>query len=410
MKIELLGQVSDSIIHIISRKIGTDDFRSFMMNHSLPYSGSNVSRFYQFFNKTANRSTDERAQLQEELEEFVAHSLQFGQTRIIDEATFDLKPTPDSIEEIPAYRSTKNKSEFSFSKLLNFSVGKYFSLIYRVVDVDNVEKLSKITMCFARKFTPIDTNDKAELVWIIIDFKNRTWQMRRDARTGNRIDDKLASTSPQLFKYFRKILAGDYAISTEESSDQQTLFKMFEHFTRMNEEEFSDVITKYDKQIQSLCQGFLKEQSIDPHVTTLKLDSRVRNLLLRMLISSKFERYEETQHNMEASVRSFGFNASEDTSLSAKSGPVRGYRSVEQISEFSIEHTAAYFDNRETIEQSQRLFLISLLWMKNSTGLDNDVLVKYIAYSGFTETHFQLYALKEEEYNVVFPKLEDYRI
>ena len=323
-------------------------------------------------------------------------------------------------EQSPYY-SEKNlctKFDVSSIKELYFSdviEGKLlkdgrFEPIYRNV-TSSEGLIGLIEMAFGRicKYTRFDGKKVTyyDFIWIEIDPKLQVMRVTMsESPSGFSVYEKDSTIKTQQ-KLVNKVKI-DYGCIFSEVNEKQSLFKIYKYLTAHIEDPYYRQVLPFEKEIEEFVTN-MKEKLLINDIEDIKLAYRIQKLFERNLIQKDFIKFRTKKVD---DGRILNISYSDDVGGNVKASSGGSFLNGKANQEFDLQDSSVYFDTKESIYNDRELSSITVSWVNKST-LDDDrfdtIDIRYSAYKNFYVTHFLRYNVREEIYDYVLPKFNEYK-
>lgn len=396
-------------------KIDAKHLSQFMADEGLFSTGSKEAMLIHLIDALNDEEdTTEKDQLVASYHEFLLKTIKHNNNRIV--ITYPLLTT----DQLPYY-SEKNLcskfevssvSELYFSDVIRGGILKKnrFELLYR--NITTSEGLTDlIEVCFGRtgEFTRSDDRKAIfyDYVWCEIDSNNQSLRVIMSEPPAG-----FSTQSNENKTKVRQNLIGrlkfEYGLIFKEIDDKQTLFKMYKYLTAHIEEPYSKQVLPFKNDIEDFVNNVKKELSISD-TEDINLTYRIQKLFERNLIQNDFINF-RTKKVDDGRILNISYSDEVGGNVKASSG---GYFFNGQINqELDLQDSSVYFDTKESIYNDKKLSSITVSWVNKSQFKDDrftTINVKYSAYKNCYITHFLRYNVREEIYNYVLPKFDEYK-
>lgn len=397
--------LSDFIINDLLPKTDSEQYRLFLKEHNYKCSGSKTDRIYNM--KVALDEMDDDAfnAAMCEVESFFLDQVKYTSNRIILSYPFEMSVS-GPLSSVNKFENHFNKSvdELNFSKLFDNStkINHEFKKIHQNIIVDD-DKFSKIEQIYVRRVKYSEVKKKCEFIWIEIDCVAREVRIHLENNAKN-FSVRLQGRPNSIYKYFSDKINKEFLINALPNPQETTLFKLYRKLTSYAEHE-------YLQRVVSLKENFeeFTKQMIDTLQLTVSNDvedttNRVMWVFVRELIQNDFNNFLKIQQQGEGRVKSILFHYDEGGTINANSGS----SNEDNLEELDLERQSAYFDTRESIYASKKLFSITIYWSIESEENKKNVLTRYRAYNQFLMTHFLKENVSKGVYDDVFPRIKEF--
>ena len=153
----------------------------------------------------------------------------------------------------------------------------------------------------------------------------------------------------------------------------------------------------------------MKEKLLINDIEDIKLAYRIQKLFERNLIQKDFIKFRTKKVD---DGRILNISYSDDVGGNVKASSGGSFLNGKANQEFDLQDSSVYFDTKESIYNDRELSSITVSWVNKST-LDDDrfdtIDIRYSAYKNFYVTHFLRYNVREEIYDYVLPKFNEYK-
>lgn len=136
---------------------------------------------------------------------------------------------------------------------------------------------------------------------------------------------------------------------------------------------------------------------------------RIQKLLERTLIQKDFKAF-RTKKVDDGRVLSVNYSDEVGGNVKATSGGT--FFNGQSNQELDLQDSRVYFDIKESIYSDQKLSSITVSWVNKSELIDDrfdNIEVRYTCIKGAYITHFLNYGVREEIYDYVLPKFNEYK-
>lgn len=284
------------------------------------------------------------------------------------------------------------------------SKGDFTEIFRHITEEEGLIKT--IELCYGRVYDYRRSDDtiieKYEYVWCEIDSKSDLLRIILPAKGKN----ETSQHSLQLT--FLNKLKKEYGIVTKELNESTTLFKIYKYLTQQLELPYSQEVTPHEKAIDNFTNQ-MKQNIGVTDAEDIGLSLRIKKLFERNLIKKDFQNF-RTKKVDEGRVISINFSDAFGGKVKASAGG--SFINGENLQDLDLQDSDVYFDTKESIYRMEKLPSVTVKWINNSGFVDDRfdyIEVRYTACQGFYITHFLRYNVREELFNYVLPKFDDFR-
>lgn len=307
-------------------------------------------------------------------------------------------------------------SELNYSKVIFGETLKQeeFTEIFRHVNSEDGD-IKLIEICYGRiKIKTLDdgrTKTYYEYVWCEIDNVNKKFRIiLSNSSIMISKDDKYGSNS-LLRKGIEKLVSSSYGVLYSDfSNGKKTLFKMYKYLTAHIEEPYQKKVEPFDDEILSFANDMKGKLDIgDNENEDVGIYNRIKKLFERSLIYKDFENFRTRKVN---DGRIISVNYADEVGGNVKANSGGSFRHHGKNKDLDLQDSRVYFDIKESIYKDEELNSIQVAWVNKSELIDDrysKIEVKYTCYENFYITHFMNSLVREEIYNYVLPKFDEYR-
>lgn len=400
--------------HLLN-KIDFQHLKTFMKSEALENQGTKEMLLQKLMNEINNEKKDERELLLASYHNFLLQTIKYNNNRIV--VTYPIITTAYSVyfseKNILDQFDVDNLTELNFSNVIegsNLRINK-FNLIFRHIKCDNSE-VKLIELCYGRinKYKKEDGSSKTfyEYVWCEIDPQKNVFRMIFSENPRSFIKNNTDGSRSKVQKEIESKIRRDYHLVYAPSKENETLFKIYKYLTAHIEEPYQKKVEPYSSEISTLVKTMKEKIGISDD-EDIQLENRIKKLFERNLIQKDFQHF-RTKKVEDGRVQSVNYSDEVGGSVKATSGG--SFFNGKSDQELDLQDSRVYFDIKESIYNDRALNSISVSWV-NKSGLEDDrysdINVKYVCYSGFYITHFMSIGVREEVYNYVLPKFDEYK-
>lgn len=397
--------LSDFVVKDLLSKADSKQFEFFLKERGFKSSGSKGTKIYNMKN-SLNEMTDEIfTDEMIHVESFFLDQVKYTSNRIIITYPFEMSVT-DPLYSIRRFENFVGKSidELSFSKFFDNSMGitANFSKIYQSFSVSDKE-ISKVEQIYVRRVKYSDVKEKCEFVWIEIDCTAQEVRIHLENNAKNS-SVKLQGKPMAMYKHFSGKLQKEFLVTALPNPQEATLFKLYRKLTSYAEKEYLNKVELHQSEIDDFANAMLDASHL--HIDdTIDIANRIKWVFVRQLIQNDFDKFLKVQQQGEGKVKSILFHYDEGGTINANSGS----SDESDVEELDLERQSAYFDTRESIYTSKKLFSITVNWtIELPEKKTKQVLTRYRAYKPFLMTHFLKENVSKGVYDDVFPRIKGF--
>lgn len=397
--------LSDFVVKDLLSKADSKQFEFFLKERGFKSSGSKGAKIYNMKISLDNMTDEIFNDEMIHVESFFLEQVKYTSNRIIITYPFEMSVT-DPLYSISRFENFVGVSidELTFSKIFDNSVqiSDGFSKIYQDFIVSNGE-ISIVEQIFVRRVKYSDVKEKCEFVWIEVDCISKEVRIHLENNAKN-LSVELQGKPMAMYKYFSYQLQKELLVTALPNPQESTLFKLYRKLTSYAEEEYLKKVELYQSEINDFANKMLNDSHL--HIDdTIDIANRIKWVFVRQLIQNNFDEFLKVQQQGEGKVKSILFHYDEGGTINANSGS--SYES--DVEELDLERQSAYFDTRESIYTSKKLFSITVNWtMESPEKNTNQVLTRYRAYKSFLMTHFLKENVSKGAYDDVFPRIKEF--
>ncbi|WVE62165.1 hypothetical protein VXJ28_07195 [Enterococcus faecium] len=393
-------------------KIDVKHLEQFIKNEGLVLDG-NKAMLIDSLIKIINEESDkyEKKQLIASYHNFLLKTIKHINNRIV--VTYPIITTEQSV-----YFSERNIIEkFDVNSIddLNFSdvlLGKNlkkekFTKIFRHVSHTN-GLIDLIEICYGRinSYKREDETEKEifEYVWCEINPLDDVVRIILSENPQAFIKDNSNESRNKIQTEIIGKLKRDYNLTFKLLNEKQTLFKIYKYLTAHLEEPYAQKLEPYQEEIQRFVTTMLNNLNTE-EARNIRLSHRVRKLFERNLIQKDFQKF-ITKKVDDGRVLSIIYSDAVGGNVKATSGGTNARKDLD------LQDSDVYFDTKESIYFDQELSSIVVSWVNKSELKDDrfdNIEVRYTCYREFYITHFLRYNVREEIYEYVLPKFDEYK-
>lgn len=396
-------------------KIDSKHLQQFMRSEGLEHLGSKEMLLDTLI-KTINTEDDdiEKAQLVASYHNFLLKTIKHNNNRKI--VTYPILTT----QGVPYYSEKNLINKFNVSSVdeLNYSnviSGKGlknndFTEMFRYVTISN-GLIELIEVCYGRinKYKRSDNSEiiSFEYVWCEIDTKDDVLRLTMSTNNNEFIKNNNDGRNRTRNLIVKK-LNRDYSLTYLSITEKQTLFKIYKYLTAHIEEPYEKKVMPYSKEIEEFADRIRSNLLISDN-EDINLSHRIQKLFERNLIQKDFKEF-RTKKVEDGRVQSVNYSDEVGGNVKATSGG--SYFNGKSDQDLDLQDSRVYFDIKESIYHDKELSSITVTWVNNSDFEDDrfdNIEVRYTCYRGFYITHFLNYGVREEIYNYVLPKFDEYK-
>ncbi|MGP9026354.1 hypothetical protein ACT2B6_16415 [Candidatus Enterococcus leclercqii] len=215
---------------------------------------------------------------------------------------------------------------------------------------------------------------------------------------------KLQGKPMAMYKHFSGKLQKEFLVTPLPNPQEATLFKMYRKLTSYAEQEYLNKVESYQSEIDDFTNVMIDTLHLS-NDGTMDIINRIKWVFVRQLIQNDFDKFLKIQQQGEGRVKSILFHYDEGGTINANSGS----SDDSDVEELDLERQSAYFDTRESIYTSKKLFSITINWTIELPGKKTkQVLTRYRAYKPFLMTHFLKENVSKGAYDNVFPRIKEF--
>jgi hypothetical protein len=397
--------LSDFVVKDLLPKADSNQFELFLKERGFKSSGSKSTKIYNMkisLDKMADENfNDEMIHV----ESFFLDQVRYTSNRIIITYPFEMSVT-DPLYSIRRFENFIGESidELSFSKFFDNSlkITANFSKIYQSFSVSD-EEILKVEQIYVRKVKYSDVKEKCEFVWIEIDCTAQEVRIHLENNAKNS-SVKLQGKPMAMYKHFSGKLQKEFLVTPLPNPQEATLFKMYRKLTSFAEQEYLNKVKSYQSEIDDFTNVMIDTLHLS-NDGTMDITNRIKWVFVRQLIQNDFDKFLKIQQQGEGRVKSILFHYDEGGTINANSGS----SDDSDVEELDLERQSAYFDTRESIYTSKKLFSITINWTIELPGKKTkQVLTRYRAYKPFLMTHFLKENVSKGAYDNVFPRIKEF--
>lgn len=394
-------------------KIDRQHLAQFMKNEGLDISENKSKMLYDLIDTINNLVGEdvvvEREELIASYYKFLLATLKHNNNRTI--ITYPIYVTEHSsyysVGKLSSHFKVDNVELLNHSTVIageNISKGDFVEIYRYVTEIDGLVK--SIELCYGRIYdhTRSDGNtiEKYEYVWCEIDSESEILRIILPAKGKNE------ASQYSLQKTFFDRLKKDYGIVTKDLNESITLFKIYKNLTQQLELPYSQEVSPYQEAIDDFVTQ-MKQNIGVTDVEDIGLSLRIRKLFERNLIKKDFQNF-RTKKVDDGRVISINFSDAFGGKVKASAGG--SFINGETVQDLDLQDSDVYFDTKESIYRMEKLPSVTVKWINNSDFVDDRfdyIEVRYTACQGFYITHFLRYNVREELFNYVLPKFDEFK-
>ncbi len=397
----LTNFVGDDLI----RKIDADQFSSFLKSRDIKSSGSKHTKLV---NVKGHLDKCDEANFNKEftsVEGFFLEQIKYTSNRIVLTYPFDIR-VQDPISSINSLESFMKTSidKLNFSKIFDpeIHLSTDFKKIFQKVFSQN-DVITKVEQIYVRKVEKAETKAKCEFVWIEIDCNMKEVRIHLENNSKN-LSTKLQGRPGPMYGFFSKVIQKEFLIIPLSNPQEETLFKLYRSLTSYAEESYLKRVNPFDDEINEFSKLITNHSHLNIY-DTIGVKDRIKWVFVRQMIQNDFENFLKIQQLGDGKVKSILFHYDEGGSIDANSGS----SNETEVEELDLERQSAYFDTRESIYNSKKLFSITVNWnVPLGDGYTKKVLTRYRAHQNYLMTHFLKDNVSKGVYDNVFPRIREY--
>lgn len=397
--------LTDFVVKGLIEKTDSSQFRDFLKENELRSSGSKGTKLYKMkvsLDKMTEEKFNEDIKL---IEEFFLEQIKYNSNRIILTFPFELR-TSDPLNSVSQLENFKGNTieELNFSKLFDetTAINHDFEKISQEIIVSST-KIQKVNQVYVRKVRYSDVREKYEFVWIEIDCLSHEIRIHLENNSKN-VSVDLQGKPMSIYKHFIGQLMREFLIIAQPNPQATTLFKLYRKLTAYAEDKYLKEVEIQQEEIDEFTQKMICSEKLDIE-NTLDIANRIKWVFVRQLIQNDFDNFLKIQQRGDGKVKSILFHYDEGGSINANSGS----SNESNIEELDLERQSAYFDTRESIYSSQKLFSITVNWsVRLPDNTVKEVLTRYRAYNQFLMTHILKENYSKGVYDDVFPRIKQF--
>ncbi|EGO2727262.1 hypothetical protein ACIMQ7_000979 [Enterococcus faecalis] len=401
--------------HLLA-KIDAKHLQQFMRNEGFDHSQTKEALIYRLI-ESINAEDDEaeKEQLIASYHNFLLKTIKHNNNRKI--VTYPIQTTQSS----PYYseKNILNKFDVPSIECLNFSKvisgeglnkEKFTELFRHITVEDGLVEL--IEVCYG-KINKEKRDDESEIttyeyVWCEIDPKEDVLRLILSTKRNEFTKNNNNKDRNKTQKLIKDKLNRDYNIIFLTLTEKQTLFKMYKYLTAHLEAPYEQKVNPYSKEIEDFTSKIKAELSISEK-EDIGLSHRIEKLFERNLIQKDFKSF-RTKKVDDGRVQSVNYSDEVGGNVKATSGG--SYFNGKSDQNLDLQDSRVYFDIKESIYNDKELSSITVTWTNKSGFRDDrfdEIEVRYTCHRGFYITHFLKYGVREEIYNYVLPKFNEYK-
>lgn len=352
--------------------------------------------------------------------DFVLNTVKYMNNRVVMNFEIEISENSalSSLSSLLNFIGCYNLEDFFIFNHLEPKLNKDYKEIYRNIELGTNDEIKKLELVYGRivkvektiKGSTIrDEVIKYEYIWIEIDCLSNQMKVSISENKKNLYTDKDSGFRNEIIYNFLPKVCRKYNFSIDDKSNEShTLFLIYKNLTENIEMPYSDQVSdKIHSKIEEITKDIKKDLEIKDN-EDIGLTNRIIKLFERNLIKKDFKNF-ISKNNLEGRIEKVTFTDSVGGNVRASSGGNFGSESKD----FDIQNSDIYFDIKETIYLVKKLQSIVVVW-KNDVALPKDdrykeVRVRYTAYNGFYETHFQFINVRKEVAEYVLPKFDEFK-
>ncbi|MDM8214392.1 hypothetical protein QUW13_11035 [Enterococcus hirae] len=397
--------LSDFVVKDLLAKADSKQFEIFLKERGFRSSGSKDTKIYNMKNsldKMEDESFDDEII---HVESFFLNQVKYTSNRIIITYPFEMSLT-DPLYSISSLERFLGESidEISFSKFFDNSmpITEKFEEIYQDFCVSE-GKISKVEQIYVRRVIYSDIKEKCEFVWIEIDCVSKEVRIHLENNAKN-LSVELQGKPMAIYKHFSLKLQREFLIIALPNPQETTLFKLYRKLTSYAEKDYLDKVELQQSEIDNFANTMLDSGHLGID-DTIDIANRIKWVFVRQLIQNDFDKFLKIQQRGEGKVKSILFHYDEGGTINANSGS----SNESDVEELDLERQSAYFDTRESIYTSKKLFSITVNWTIELPEQETkQVLTRYRAYQPFLMTHFLKENVSKGVYDDIFPRIKEF--
>lgn len=397
--------LSDFILKDLLPKTDSEQYRLFLKEHNYKCSGSKTDRIYNMKLALDEMNDDEFNEAIGEIESFFLDQVKYTSNRIILSYPFEMRVS-DPLSSVNKFQNHFNKKvdELNFSKLFDNSakINHEFNKIYQNIIV-NDDNFSKIEQIYVRRVEYSDVKQKCEFIWIEIDCVAREVRIHLENNSKN-FSVELQGRPNSIYKYFSDKIKKEFLIYALPNPQETTLFKLYRKLTSYAEHEYLQRVISLKENFEEFTKHMIDTLQLPVTHDAEDTTNRVMWVFVRELIQDDFNNFLKIQQQGEGRVKSILFHYDEGGTINANSGS----SDDDNLEELDLERQSAYFDTRESIYASKKLFSITINWSIKLAETNKNVLTRYRAYNQFLLTHFLKENVSKGVYDDVFPRIKEF--
>ncbi|EJF48923.1 hypothetical protein YS9_2306 [Enterococcus sp. C1] len=397
-------------------KIDLKHLQQFMYREGLKYQGTKPDLIDTLIMQINNEDDkQEKEQLISSYHNFLLKTIKHNSNRYV--ITYPIITTKHS-----CYYSVNNiKNSFGISDLndLNHSevflgetlkMGDFTEIFRHVSESDGL--ITLIEVCYGKinKYRRDDDSDVVvyEYIWCEIDTQSNVLRMTMPVNSQEFIRGENSGGRSKRQKLIIKKMNKDFGLVYSEISEKQTLFKIYKYLTAHIEAPYEKQVEPYYDDINEFSESIKRSLSIS-NIDDINLGHRIKKLFERNLIQKDFKAF-RTKKVDDGRVLSVNYSDSVGGNVKATSGG--SYYNGQADQALDLQDSRVYFDIKESIYNDEELSSITVSWVNKSELQDDrfdNIEVRYTCYRGFYITHFLRYGVREEIYDYVLPKFNEYK-
>ncbi|MFB5312072.1 hypothetical protein [Enterococcus gallinarum] len=398
------------------KKIDLQHLKSFMKSEGLERQGTKEMLLQTLINMINDEEQiEEKDALVASYHNFLLQTIKYNNNRIV--VTYPIITTKHSVyfseKNLLAQFDTENLSELNYSNVINGDqlTRNEFNLIFQHIDCDHGE-VKLIEICYGRinEYKREDQKMETfyEYIWCEIDPKKNQFRMIFSENPRAFIKNNSEGSRAKVQKEIEPKIRRKYNLVYGSNNERETLFKIYKYLTAHIEAPYQKKVEPYYNEISVFVTNVRRNLEISDE-EDIQLENRIKKLFERNLIQKDFKHF-RTKNVDDGRVQSVNYSDEVGGSVKATSGGSFFNGQLDQ--ELDLQDSRVYFDIKESIYNDKELNSITVSWV-NKSGLEDDrfddIKVKYTACSGFYITHFMNIGVREEIYNYVLPKFDDYK-